>query len=448
MTDLTPPPPPVPPRPIDEPPETPVPPSPGTAPPRRPWVRRVLIGFLIVANVGIFGGLAAVWFAARQVSNAIPTVEGDLALAARPGSINDPVTFLLVGSDSREGVPEDFTNMGNYPGQRADVIMLVKIIPAEGRVQMLSLPRDLKITYEGREQRLNATFNDGPAGILQAVGDFTAEPIHHYLQVNFAGFAGIVDAVGGIEMTFPFAARDKKSGFSIDAGTHTLDGQQALQLARSRKYQENQNGNWVYVRADDIGRTGRQQDLLMALVTQIDRPGSIGEFTDLVNALGGFVLSDDNLDEDDIIQLGWEMRNISAADIDAMTLPVSYSTQSGVAYVVSREPEGTQALVAFRDGVPFEEKVIGTASVEIQNGNGVAGSAGTVADLLEAGGYDITGVGNSGRSDYQTTLIVARPGALPQAEAIAELLGFGEAVTGATPNGVDVVVIVGADATS
>jgi len=415
---------------------------------RRPWVRRVLIGFLIVANVGIFGGLAAVWFVARQVSDAIPTVEGDLVLASRPASAGDPVTFLLVGSDSREGVPDDFTNMGSFSGQRADVIMLVKILPSEGRVQMLSLPRDLKITYEGREQRLNATFNDGPAGILQAVGDFTAEPIHHYLQIDFAGFAGIVDAVGGIEMTFPFAARDRKSGFSVGAGTHTLDGQQALQLARSRKYQENQNGRWVYVRADDIGRTGRQQDLLMALISQIDRPGSIGEFTNLVNSLGGFVQSDAELDEDDIIQLGWEMRDVSTPDLDAMTLPVNYSTENGVAYVVSREPDATQALAAFRDGTPFNEQVIGSASVEVQNGNGVVGSARSIADTLEAGGYDDVTVSNSGRSDYQTTLVVARPGALPQAEEIVALLGYGEAATGATPNGVDVVVIVGADASS
>jgi len=103
MTDLTPPSPPEPPRPES---------------PRRPWVRRSIIGFLIVANVGIFGGLAAVWFAADKVADAIPNVEGDLDLAAPPGS-NAPVTFLLVGSDSRDGVPEDFTNMGNFSGQRA-----------------------------------------------------------------------------------------------------------------------------------------------------------------------------------------------------------------------------------------------------------------------------------------------------------------------------------------
>lgn len=431
MTDLTPPQPPEPPR-----------PDPG----RRPWVRRVLIGFLVVANVGIFGGLAAVWFAANKVSEAIPTVAGDLDLAASPGGTGDPVTFLLVGSDSREGVPDDFTNMGDFGGQRADVIMIVKVIPRDGRIQILSLPRDLKVTYEGRSQRINAAYNDGPGGLLEAVKSVTPEPIHHYLQVNFAGFAGIVDAVGGIEMTFPYAARDKKSGFSIEAGTHTLDGQQALQYARARKYEEFRNGAWSYVRADDIGRTGRQQDVLMALLTQIDRPGSIGEFTDLVNALGGFVESDAALNADDIIQLGWTMRNVTAADVDAITLPINYSSENGVAYVVAREPDATAALAALRDGTPFEAGGDDGISIEVQNGNGVDGSAGAMAAVLEAAGYGISATTNAGRSDYATTLVVARPKALEHAEAIVALLGYGEATVGATPNGADVVVIVGADA--
>jgi LCP family protein required for cell wall assembly len=408
-------------------------------------LRRGLIGFLIVANIAIFGGLAAVWFAADKVADEIGTVDADLSLDTTAGS-SDPVTFLLVGSDSREGVPEDFTNMGNFGGQRADVVMLVKLWPGENRVQMLSLPRDLKVTYEGRDQRINAAFNDGPAGVLEAVRDVTPEPIHHYLQVNFAGFAGIVDAIGGVEMTFPYPARDKKSGFSVNAGTQTLDGQQALQFARSRKYQELRNGSWEYVRASDIGRTGRQQDLLMAIITQIDPPASIGEFTELVNALGAFVQSDENLSADDIINLGWSMRNVSAADIDAITLPVKNSLQNGVAYVIQVEPDATQALAALRDGTAFTESVVGSAVVEVQNGNGIAGSAGTVSDVIAAGGYEIGRVSNSDRSDYATTLVVARPRSLPQAEAIVEMLGYGEAMVGATPNGIDVVVIVGGDA--
>jgi len=186
----------------------------------------------------------------------------------------------------------------------------------------------------------------------------------------------------------------------------------------------------------------------MALITQIERPGSINQFSELVAALGGFVQSDDALNADDIIQLGWNMRNVSASDIDAITLPINYSTQNGVAYVVEREPEATQALAAFGDGTPFEATVVGTATLEVQNGNGVAGSAGAVATVLEGAGYAIGRITNSDRNDYSITLVVARPQALSHAEAIVELLGYGEATTGATPNGVDVVVIVGGDASS
>ncbi|MFH2073163.1 MAG: LytR C-terminal domain-containing protein, partial [Actinomycetota bacterium] len=125
-----------------------------------------------------------------------------------------------------------------------------------------------------------------------------------------------------------------------------------------------------------------------------------------------------------------------------------FSTQNGVAYVIQREPEATQALAAFRDGTPFEETVLGSAVVEVQNGNGIPGSASAVSAVIEAGGYEVKGTSDSDRADYQITLVVARPRALPQADAIVALLGYGEATTGATPNGVDVVVIVGADASS
>jgi len=142
------------------------------------------------------------------------------------------------------------------------------------------------------------------------------------------------------------------------------------------------------------------------------------------------------------------MRNIGPGQIDAMTLPVAHSSEGGVAYVVAREPGASEALAAFRDGKPFQEAVTGTVAIEVQNGTNVAGSAGAVAARLEAGGYSITAVTNSDRSDYQKTVVIARPRALPQAEAVAAALGYGEVMTGATPKGVDVVVIVGFDAVS
>jgi LCP family protein required for cell wall assembly len=414
--------------------------------PRRPWVRRSLIAFLVVANIGIFGGLAALWLGARQVTASVTTLDaGDLDLTEKPVELDDPRTFLLIGSDSRADLPEDFGNFGSFGGQRADVIMLLQVFPGEGRIQLLSLPRDLKVTWNGSTSKINGIFNEGPAEIVTAVRAFAGVPIHHYLQVDFAGFAGIVDAVGGIEMTFPHAARDLKSKLDVSAGRQVIDGKTALALARSRSYQELVDGQWVYVDATDFGRTRRQQDLLLAMITQIDRPSSIGGFRDLLDALGDFVTIDGALDEDSIIQLAWEMRSISAEDFDTRTLPSQISNEDGVSYVVPVQPDADQVLAAFRAGEPLDE-IPSDVRIEVQNGGIVAGAAAQVAAALTGAGYDVVRAINSDRGDYQTTLVIARPTRLPAAERVVESLGYGAVVVGQTPEDVDVVVIVGSDA--
>ena len=426
------------------PPAAPVPAAP---PPTRRWPKRLLIGFLVVANLGIFGGLGAVWWAANRVTGAVATLDSsELGLAQTPASLSDPRTFLLIGSDSRADLPDDWVGYGDYGGQRADVVILVQVLPGKGAVQMLSIPRDTKVTVGGTTNRINAFFNEGPGQIVGAVSEFAQLPIHHYLQVDFAGFAGMVDAVGGIEMTFPYPARDRKSKLDVAAGTRVLDGRTALALARSRNYQEFRNGEWVYVDATDFGRTRRQQEVLMALLTQIDRPSSLDGFTSLVDSLGRFVTADDALGEDEIIQLAWEMRSLRPEDFDALTLPADISEEGGVSYVVAREPEAGQALAAFRAGEPLTAAVEGKGRVEVQNGSGVTGAASQLADRLRAGGWEVVAATNSGREDYATTVVVAQARHLSQAEAVVAFLGYGRVQQGAVPQGADLVVIVGADA--
>jgi polyisoprenyl-teichoic acid--peptidoglycan teichoic acid transferase len=436
MTQPTPPP-------LPPPARVPVPP-----PPSRTWVKKAIVTFLIVANLIVFGALGAVWLAARQVSGAVSTIpETDLTLVDRPAQVGEPRVFLLIGSDSRENL-DDLTNFGNFSGQRADVIILMRVDPRQETVQMLSLPRDLKIVHNGRTTKINATFSNGPAGIVDAVKDFTGSPIHHYLQVEFSGFSGIVDAIGGIEMTFPYPARDTKSGFSVGAGTQVLDGRNALAFARSRSYQELRNGSWVSVAGSDIGRTRRQQDVLMAIFTQIDPPASIGGFNQLLDALGRFVVTDGGFDEDQIIELAWAMRNFGPEDLDALTLPVRISNEGGTSYVVPVEPDASAAVTAFVAGQRMNPDPGLQAAVEVQNGNGRSGSAGQVAIVLENGGFNIVGAADSGRADYPVTQVVARPNFLHIAQEIVDYLGYGEAVVGGVRDGADIVVIVGLDAPS
>ncbi len=406
----------------------------------------MLIGFLIAANVLVFGALGIVWLAARQVASSVSTIPAETLDLADEPRLSDPRTFLLIGSDSRANVDELSGDFGILRGERADVAILVQILPGAGRLQMLSLPRDLKILWEGSTRKLNASFAlGGAAGIIETVQRETGIPVHHYLQVDFAGFAGIVDAVGGIRMTFPFPARDVKSGLDVPAGTRLLDGETALALARSRSYQELRNGEWISISANDIGRTARQQDLLMAMLTQIDRPSTIAGYGDMLEALGEFVITDNALDPDDIIQLAWELRSIKSDDLDSVTLPVDVTSEGGVSYVVERQPEANEVINAFLAGAPLVE-VAPSIRVEVQNGNGRPGAAAAMVEALTELGYEVVSTVNSARSDYQITLVISRPTFLTMASDLVTGLGYGQPTAGRTPAGADLVVIVGADA--
>ncbi|HLA66984.1 MAG TPA: LCP family protein [Acidimicrobiia bacterium] len=406
-------------------------------------MKRTIVVSLIAANVLVFGALGVVWWAAQRVSSSVSTIPStDLSLAGTP-DVSEPRTFLLVGSDSRENL-EDLTNFGAAGGQRADVIILLQVLPDASRMQLLSIPRDLRVDYGGRVGRINAAFGSGAADLVGAVAEETGLPIHHYLQVEFGGFASIIDAIGGIRLTFPYPARDLSSGLAVNAGTQLLDGETALSYARSRKYQELRNGGWVSVDANDIGRTRRQQDVLLAILTQVDRPTSLSGFEDLVDALGGFVVADSGFDAEEIIQLAWSMRSISGSDVESMTLPVKGFEENGTSYVVRVEPEASNVIDAFGAGAPMS--VDAEARIQVHNGSGIAGSAAAVATVLATAGFDVLDTVDSARSDYQTTEIVAGAANLALAQAVADALGYGEVIVGRTPADVEVVVIVGADA--
>jgi LCP family protein required for cell wall assembly len=400
----------------------------------------------VVANVIVFGVLGIAWFAANKVASAISTIPaGDLELDAKPVAASAPITFLLIGSDSRASL-DDLTNFGDVGGARADVIILAQVFPRESRIQLLSLPRDLKVDWEGRSDKINATFALGGAGgIVETVQNHTGLPVHHYIQVDFSGFAGIVDAIGGIEMVFPFPARDLNSGLDLAAGTHVLDGMQAVALARSRHYEEFRDGAWVSVDGSDLGRTRRQQDILFAMVTQIDRPTSIDGFRSLLDGLGGFVITDEGLRADDILQLAWALRGIDAAELDAVTLPVQILNEGGVSYVSEVEPQASDVLAAFAAGQPLTE-ALPTLRVEVENGNGREGAASLMSDTLTALGFEVVAAINSGRSDYATTLVVTRPALLDEAQKVVNALGYGRPIVGRIASDTDLVVIVGADA--
>ncbi|NND83533.1 MAG: LCP family protein [Acidimicrobiia bacterium] len=418
---------------------------------RRRW--RWVIVLLALANLVVFGALGYLGSLRSAVVDEVTVLPGIAdALAPKPAGEGDPIVFLVLGSDSREGLPEEWLgDFGVAGGERADVIMLVQVIPGDGRIQVLSIPRDLRVSIPGRDgkDKINSAFAFGGSQLMIETVQAEFEiGIHHYVELDFAGFAAMVDEVGGIEISFPNPARDLKSGLSVDAGLQLLDGRQALALARSRSYQELRDGSWVFVDATDFGRTRRQQQVIVALVEAVRSPSTLIEGPGLVTSLARHMTVDPGFREIDFGGLLLDFRSFRPSQIDAATLPGAVDTIGGVSYVVPITDQADAVVEAFRTAGSMHLVVgsTGPPTIEVLNGNGVAGAAGRWSDWLEARGVEIGDVDDADRDDYETTLVVATPATVDRAEELIDLLGFGEVSVATLDEGLDLVLILGRDA--
>ena len=416
---------------------------------RAVWVKRGILVLLVLANVSVFG----VYWTLRSAQDAFRDNATQLEdvvpeLTVRSTESADPLVFLVIGSDTRAGL-ESLQNFGESEGARGDVIMLVKLYPSDGNVQILSLPRDLLVEIPGRgTDRINAAYSEGGAPLMvRTVKQVTGLPIHHYVEVDFVGFQALVDDVGGVYLDFPYPARDANSGLAVEAGYQLLDGSQALAYARSRHYEEQRDGDWVLVDADDIGRTGRQQTLILAILGAVKTPSSITEAGSIVGGFAQHLTVDAAFAKSSLVELAFRMRAISGEKIETATLPVYLDTYDEMSIVRMQHPEADEVIANFASGEPMTTAIVaGPLRVQVLNGNGTKGSAGRWSDLLENEGFEILAVGDANRSDFETTRILVRPGGAATGQAIVDALGFGEVMTGSLGSEVDAVVIVGLDA--
>jgi LCP family protein required for cell wall assembly len=413
------------------------------------WLKRLTVAFLVIANVVVFG----VYWTLRSAQdafrdNATQLEEVVPELTVRPTESAEPLVFLVIGSDSRAGL-DSLQNFGESDGARGDVIMLIKLYPNDGHVQILSLPRDLLVEIPGEgTDRINAAYAFGGAPLMvRTVKQVTGLPVHHYIEIDFVGFQSLVDDIGGVYIDFPYAARDANSGLSVEAGYQLLDGSQALAYARSRHYQELRDGSWVSVDADDIGRTGRQQNLILAILGAVKTPSSLTEAGSIVGGFAQHLTVDSAFARSSLVELAFRMRSISGAKIETATLPVYLDTFNEMSIVRMQHPEADELIAQFAAGQSMTAAADDEPlRLQVLNGNGTKGSAGRWSDILEDEGFEVLAVGDAERSDFETTTVLVRPGGLLAGQAIVEALGFGEVSTGSLDSEVDAVVIVGLDA--
>lgn len=442
---------------------------------RRTWWQLLVVLFGLLVFVAAVGGAVGLGMVKSQVSQ-IPRVSVGLSLdlvgapvnlvGASEGISADPaeqpsagaLNFLLVGIDNAAGIdPDSPIHIDrDVNSLLTDSVILVRIDPEADRVAMLSIPRDLwvPIADRGWSERVNAARGiGGPAALIETVSEYLGVPIHHYVEINFAGFLRIVNTVDGVPVEIAQPIRDDSLGLRIEqTGVITLDADTALAYVRTRRPLTVAPGgnpanddDWVRLGVwNDLERNQRQQEFMVATLKRAVEKGIRNPLnlrrvaSDLLDDDNPSITLDDRITVGRLVDLGDEFRSFSVDQIERYKLPVVDATIDGK-QVLLLENDAQSVLEFFRAG--------SLASVRVRILNGT--SSGTVAGVeaeLERVGFSVVDRGNADRFDVARTAIRHTEAAAEQATTLARFIEPApllEQVMGI--DGADVELVVGVD---
>ncbi|WP_413812364.1 LCP family protein [Streptomyces sp. OE57] len=307
-------------------------------------VLRVLVALVVVLLVV---SVATYFWADSELRK-----EVDLSkVVDRPGT-GEGTNYLIVGSDSREGMSDQQKkdlHTGSADGKRTDSMMILH--DGASGPTLISLPRDSNVTipkFRGSESgeikgplgdnKLNAAYSiDGPQLLVRTVEYNTGLHIDHYAEVGFSGFANIVDSIGGVDMTLDKGFKDKWSGADFDAGEQTLNGQQALAFVRTRHA----------FATSDLERTKNQQKFLSALAGQTATPGTLLNPFKLYPTMGAgldTLIVDKDMNPYYLAKMFFAMQDVTGSDGKSMNMPISGSVGGNLQWDKAKVKQLVQEL--------------------------------------------------------------------------------------------------------
>ncbi len=383
--------------------------------------------------------------------------------------------FLIVGVDSRIGENSDMGagTTADAAGARSDTVMLVNIPASRKRVVAVSFPRDLAITpikcepWNPRtgeygpiwdedtqsygpdevytETKLNSAYAfGGPKCLVKVIQKLSGLSINRFMAVDFAGFAKMVDALGGVEVCSTTPLKDYELGTVLPhAGRQIVDGKTALNYVRARMVTTENNG--------DYGRIKRQQRFLSSLLRSMISKEVFFSLRKLNNVVNMFIDDSyvDNIKTKDLVELGQSIQGVSAGRITFLTVPTTGQTDSN-----GNEPPRVDDMRAMFDAIINDDPLPGEknpdntpvpqtptstktppapgggetidavttdpadVTVRVSNSTGENGLAASTASALQQYGFNITTPDDYSGSLKSTTVLFA-PGNEQAAATVA-----------------------------
>lgn len=355
----------------------------------------------------------------------------------RPTKVEGVTNILVIGSDARDGKN---ANYGDAEGERPDTLAIAQLLPEEKSANLVNLPRDSIVAMpacepvEGKDNKPGQEAHTGMIGeamnsggmqcLWKTVEQLTGVHIDHFVSVDFTGFKGMINSVGGVPMCIPEPVTDENAGdLKLDAGKQTLNGEDALGYVRSRKGQGD---------GSDLDRIKRQQDFMGAMlkkVTSGDMLTSPGNVNDFLSSVTGSLTTDDELTLSTMSDLAITMREVSMDDITFVTVPTGLHpndknrlqwTQPAADELFDTLASAQSLAGSGKDDKDSDDSDGGDdnsggdggdsvepqdVSAEVINATGITGLAGEVAGGLRERDFGVTGTGNPrGEVPDQTTV--------------------------------------------
>ena len=385
-----------------------------------------------------------------------------------------PINILVIGSDGRSSTADCALGGDCGAGQNADVEMILHISADRSNATAMSIPRDTitrippctdgngKTVESGFTSTINTALQYGPDCQVKTVHQLTGIPIDHFTMIHFSGVVNMADAVGGVQVCVNNNVYDTDSHLKLSAGTHTVQGQAALEWLRSRH---------AFGDGSDLGRTYSQHMYLSGVMRKFKSAGTLTDPTalyGLADAATKALTVDTGLNSiAKLIGLADDINKVPTNRITFTTMQTMPDPNNNQHVVVGPEAESlfgaitndqsltggggsSKAAPSAPAGAPPSSPAPPAVprsgiAVRVENGSGVTGRASNVAqDLINQGFSPDTSSGNAPASASSTSIRYA-PGHQGEAQTVAHALGIPSGRLRQSVSVTGVTLLIGSD---
>ncbi len=300
-------------------------------------IGQVLKMIAVAMSVVLVSGLAIAGFIASDLLSTATAdaveLEGQTPVPPDLGELKGGFNVLLVGTDNCES---EYAHLfgerctgADSEGTLNDVNILMHVSEEPRRVTAVSFPRDLMLpipectredgstTYAMSKQPLNSAYMDaGLSCVAKTITELTGQDIQFAASVTFGGVIEITDAIGGVDVCLANPIKDRYTGLDLDAGTHTVQGLEALQFLRTRHGVGD---------GSDLGRIGNQQQYMSSLARKLISGEVLGNVPVMLRlahtALSNLEASTSLTNPTTLVQIGLAVKDVPFEDIVFLQYP-------------------------------------------------------------------------------------------------------------------------------